>query len=168
MTSQATFPFKNSELTQSVVSLPLAVGFFTDAKLLGVVHHFMSGLPTLGRGCEKLRERVDKTLGLVVKAKVALREVVVFPHREEQLVVARVTVAGGAGGRVGRGRTLLLTPPAQLLEGPPRSVVKRTFWFCRLCCRLPKSPKGGAREIVYISPVFGSTRCRAVAVFELR
>lgn len=79
------------------------MGFLSDAALFGVVHYFLSRLTALGRRCEELCEGVNQALGLVVEAQVALRQAVVVPQREKKPVVAWVTLAGRAGGRVGRG-----------------------------------------------------------------
>lgn len=96
------------------------MGFLSDPALLGVVHHLLPGLAALGRRREELGEGVDQALGLVVEAQAALGQVVVVPLGKEQPVVAGVTLAGRAGGGVGRGRTLPPAAQSQLFEGPPR------------------------------------------------
>ena len=105
--------------TPPVISFSLAIGFLTDAALLGVVHHFLSCLAALGWRREEFCEGVDEALGLVVEAQAALWKVVVVPHRKKQPIVTGVTFTGGAGGRVGRDWTLPPSTP-KFLEGPPR------------------------------------------------
>lgn len=80
------------------------MGFLSNSALLRVVHDFLPSLAALRGRCEELGEGVDQALGLIIEAQAALGQVVVVvvvPLREEQPVVAGVTLAGRAGGRVG-------------------------------------------------------------------
>lgn len=97
------------------------MGFLSDSALLRVVHYFLPSLAALGGRREELCEGVDQALGLVVEAQAALGQVVVVSLGEEQPVVAGVTLAGRAGGRVGRGGTLPPAAQGQLFEGPAGS-----------------------------------------------
>lgn len=113
---------QNQILTAPVISLPFPACFLSNAALLGVIHRLVARFSAFGRRREELGEGVDEALGLVVEVQAAVRLVVVSAHREKQPVVAGVTLAGGAGGRVGRGGALPPTAATQLLEGPARPV----------------------------------------------
>lgn len=111
-------------LTSPVVPFSFATRFLSNATLLRVVNHLLAGLAALRRRREELGEGVDEALGLAVVAQAAL--LVVASHGEEQPVVARVPLTGGAGGGVRRDRPLPAAAPPKLLEGPPRPVGDRS------------------------------------------
>lgn len=116
--------------TAVVVSFSFPTGFLPNAALLRVVHHLLPRLAARRRRREELGECVDEALGLAVEVQAAVGLLVVAVHGKQQPVVAGVTFAGGAGGRVGRGGAPPSTSASQLLEGPPWSVGRGRFIQC--------------------------------------
>lgn len=67
----------------------LAVALLAYTVLLGIVHHFSAGFPSVRGWREELAEGVDQTLCFLVKTQARI----VFSEREQHAIVAGIAFA---------------------------------------------------------------------------